>query len=194
MSQKVNMDVFLYYLLMTQKMNDFTVSEAKEVLFREKDEFFSLEEARKYIYRQLSRNIKIGMLKRADHFDAGVKKVLYSKTEKYFASIIMPIERLNKLKTIGLNKGNLHDQKSNIYQALLEKELKLYEIELNANIEEAKEYKRLAVRFPELKERLQLHQLQARSESTEMLGKIRALKKLLGYKMSGYKYVIKRIF
>ncbi|RBW42583.1 hypothetical protein DS885_15235 [Psychromonas sp. B3M02] len=193
MSQKVNMDVFLYYLLITQKMNDFTVSEAKEKLFCEKGEFASLEEARKYIYRQLSRNIKTGMLKRTDHFDAGVKKVLYSTTEKFFLSKIVPIRRLKKSKKIISNEDRSLDQKSNSYQILLENELKLYEIDLNANIEEAKEYKRLTARFPELKARLQRHQLQARSESTEMIGKIRAIQKLLGHKVSGYEYVIEEI-
>ena len=194
MRQKVNMDVFLYYLLATQKMNDFTVSEAKEVLCRDKSEFPSLEEARKYIYRQLTRNIKTGMLKRTDHFDAGVKKVLYSKTEKFFSSTIVPIRRRNKTKKIQPNEDVLIAPIDKAYQSLLEKELKFYEIDLNANIEETKEYKRLAARFPELKERLQQHQRQARSESTEMLGKIRALQKLLGYKVIGYEHVIEGIF
>ena len=189
MSQKVNMDVFLYYLLITQNMDSFTVSEAKEVLFREKDDFFSLDEARKYIYRQLSRNIKTGMLKRTDHCDAGVKKVLYSKTEKFFSSIIVPIRDLKKSKKVISNEDNSFDQKSPLYQTLLEKELKIYEIDLNANFEEIKEYKRLEARFPELKKRLHKYQVQVRSESTEILGKIKAIQKLLGHKVIGYEYV-----
>lgn len=175
-------------------MNDFTVSEAKEALCRDKSEFPSLEEARKYIYRQLSRNIKTGMLKRTDHFEGGVKIVLYSKTEKFFSSIIVPIKRLKKSKKIISNEVNSLDQKSNPYQTLLEKELKLYEIDLNTNFEEIKEYKRLETRFPEFKKRLQRYQKQVRSESIEILGKIRAIQKLLGHKVNGCKYFIKERF
>jgi hypothetical protein len=185
MSQKVNMNVFLHSLLVIKQMNEFSVIEAKDALLREHAEFTDSEEARKFIYRQLLRSVDKGLLKRTDLFDDGIKNVLYSKTEKFFASKIVPMTRGSKKRTTTtkppVKKPVLVD-----YKAELKKELMTYEIDLNASIEEVNEYKRLSSRFPELKEKLQQHQLQTKNQSVQLLGKVHALQKLLGYTVTGY--------
>ncbi|MFT6905948.1 MAG: hypothetical protein ACJAS1_002611 [Oleiphilaceae bacterium] len=186
MSQKVDMNVFLHSLLVIKQMNEFTVIEAKDALLHEHAEFTDSTEARKFMYRQLLWGINNGLLKRTDHFNSGIKEVLYSKTEKFFASTIVPIKRRGRPKKSSSPKITKQEPKTINYQALLEKELMTYEIDLNASIEEAKEYKRLSTRFPELKEKLQQHQLQAKNQSTQLLGKVHALQKLLGYTATGY--------
>lgn len=188
MSLKVNMNVFLHSLLLKQQMNNFTVSEAKDALLREHPEFTDSVEARKYIYRQLSRNVDKGLLKRTDCFEDGSKKVLYSKTEKFLAATVVPIKRADTKQRSTFPKIKKQQQATpHNYQALLEKELMSYEMDLNTIIEEAKEYKRLSARFPELKEKLQQHQLQAKNQSVQLLGKVHALQKLLGYTVTGHK-------
>ena len=166
-------------------MNEFTVIEARDALLHEHTEFTDADAARKFIYRQLLWAIKNGLLKRTDNFDDGVKTAIYSKTEAFFASTFAPVKRGKKQKQKSPPKAITAKPNTENYKALLEKELMTYEIDLNASIEEAKEYKRLSTRFPELKEKLQQHQLQAKSQSTQLLGKVHALQKLLGYKITG---------
>ena len=67
------MNVFLHFLLVTKQMNYFTVTEAKEALMREYSEFDNPAEARKFIYRQLSRNVDKGLLKRTDSSNGGAR-------------------------------------------------------------------------------------------------------------------------
>jgi len=186
MSQQVNMNVFLHSLLVIKQMNDFTISEAKNALLREHAEFTDMTEARKFIYRQLSRNIEKGLIKRTDSSDGGVKKVIYSKTEKFFASTIAPLTRGAKAKKMAIRNVSEKAVETVSYKTELKKELIAYEIDLNTTLEEAKEYKRLFPRFPELQETLQKHQSEAKEKSIKLLGKVHALQNLLGYTVMGH--------
>ena len=166
-------------------MNEFTVIEARDALLHEHTEFTDSTEARKFIYRQLLWGINNGLLKRTDHVDDGIKTVIYSKTKEFFTATFSPAKRGEIQKQKSTRKATAVKPNTENYKVLLEKELMTYEIDLNTCIEEAKEYKRLSTRFPELKEKLQHHHLQAKSQSTQLLGKVHALQKLLGYKVTG---------
>ncbi len=167
-------------------MNDFTVKEARDALLAEHTEFTDSTEARKFIYRQLLRNINKGLLKRKDHCHGEVKRVLYSKTELFFASTITPVKRENKIPSPAKTEITQPVQTESDLNALLENQLMAYEVDLNASLEEVKEYTRLSRRFPELKKKLQGHQRQAKNQSVQLLGKVHALQKVLGYSITGY--------
>lgn len=174
------MNVFLHSLLVIKQMNYFTVTEARDVLIREHAEFTDQGEASKFIYRQLYRNIAKGFLKREDFFNTGTKKTIYSKTEKFLASEIIPISRAIKKKEINIRKALGKFSETVNYKVELKKELISYEINLNTIIEEAKEYKRIAKRFPHLQSKLIQHQSQAKDKTIELQGKVKALQNLLG--------------
>ena len=164
-------------------MNDFTVAEARDVLIREHSKFTEPNEARKYVYRQLLWGINKNILKRTDKLEGGLKKVLYSKTEAFFALTFVPAKHGTKQnKSNEVTPAKFYNED---YQTILEKELIAYEIDLTASFEEAKEYKRLSIRFPRLKEDLMQYRLQAKKESTLLLGRVNALQKLLGHKKQG---------
>ncbi len=183
MSQQVDMNIFLHSLLVIKEMDDFTVMEARDVLLAEHAEFTDSTEARKFIYRQLLRNINKGLLKRTDHNDGKAKRVIYSKTDLFFASTITPVTRENK--TLPVSETTATQEKHDL-NALLENQLMAYEVDLNASLEEVKEYTRLSRRFPKLKKKLQGHQRQAKNQSVQLLGKVHALQKVLGYSTTGY--------
>jgi len=187
MIKKVDMNIFLHFLLVSKQMNDFTVSEAKDTLMYEHKDFTDDVEARKFIYRQLTRTVKKGLLKRTTKLDEGVKKVIYSKTKKFLAATISPIVRGSKAKEIMARSTQPKIEKNVDYQGELKKELFEYEIDLNTILEEAKEYKRLSVRFPKLQGQLQQHNTRAKEKSIKLLGKINALQNLLGYTVIGHK-------
>ncbi|TEW46152.1 hypothetical protein [Psychromonas algicola] len=176
MSKKVDMNVFLHFLLVIKQMNNFTVTEAKNTLLHEQPEFTDEIETRKFIYRQLTRSVDKGLLKRTNKLDGGVKKVIYSKTNLFFTVQVIPVTRGRKVK---VTKEHSKETENIDYQKELKKELLAYEIDLNTLLEEAKEYKRLIARFPKLENRLQQHHTQAKENSIKLLGKVRALQNLL---------------
>jgi hypothetical protein len=185
MNNKIDMNVFLHSLLVKEQMDNFTVSEAKDALLDHHAEFTDPVEARKFIYRQLTRNIEKGLIKRFDNPNEKIKKVTYSKTDLFFNSTIVPIKRVKKDKKELQRKPQKREVKTISYQTELQQELSTYEIDLNTLFEEAKEYKRLSSRYPELKAKLQLHQSQAKERSIKLLGKVHALQNLLGYETTG---------
>ena len=179
------MNVFLHFLLVIKQMDNFTVTQAKDALLREQSEFTDAVETRKFIYRQLTRNVAKGLLKRTNKVNKGSKEVIYSKTELFFNLEIVPSSRGSSAKSIEIinnNSTNAKVEKLQIteYQDELKKDLLTYEIDLNTVLEEAKEYKRLTARYPKLHEQLQLHHTQAKEKSIKLLGKINALQTLLG--------------
>lgn len=184
------MNVFLHFILISKQMNNFTVTEATNTLLYEKSIFSDAVEARKFIYRQLTRHVEKGLLKRTNTLDSIPKKVVYSKTDLFFTVQFIPVSRGHKAKMIKKNKSNNNLSKNTEkfdYREELKKELIAYEIDLNTVFEEAKEYKRLIVRFPKLEEKLQQHHSQAKESSIKLLGKIRALQNLLSSNMTEQK-------
>ncbi|MDC9499649.1 MULTISPECIES: hypothetical protein [unclassified Pseudoalteromonas] len=189
MSKKANMNVFLHFLLVIKQMNNFTVTQAKETLLREQSEFTDPVETRKFVYRQLTRNVAKGLLKRTNKLRKGVKEVIYSKTELFFSLEVVPSSRASRLKKISTENIGAPDISAETvkvieYQEELKKDLLTYEIDLNTVLEEAKEYQRLSARYPKLQEKLQLHHTQAKEKSIKLLGKINALQTLLGNKIT----------
>lgn len=167
-------------------MDDFTVMEARDALLAEHSEFTDSTEARKFIYRQLLRNINKGLLKRVERKSGKKKYVLYSKTELFFTSTITPVKREKKTLPHVKMSVTKPTQEDNDLNALLEQQLMVYEVDLNASLEEVKEYTRLSTRFPELKKKLHRHQRQAKNKSIQILGKVHALQKVLGHPITGY--------
>ena len=189
MSKKANMNVFLHFLLVIKQMDKFTVTEAKNALLREQPTFTDVVETRKFIYRQLTRNVAKGLLKRTNKLRKGAKEVIYSKTELFLNLEIVPHSRGSRAKDIYISNNSSTKataQKLEIteYQEELKKDLLTYEIDLSTLLEEAKEYKRLTARYPKLHEQLQLHHTQAKEKSIKLLGKINALRTLLGNKIT----------
>lgn len=189
MSKKANMNVFLHFLLVIKQMNNFTVTQAKETLLREQSEFTDPVETRKFVYRQLTRNVAKGLLKRTNKLRKGVKEVIYSKTELFFSLEVVPSSRASRLKKISTENIGAPDISAETvkvieYQEELKQDLSTYEIDLNTVLEEAKEYQRLSARYPKLQEKLQLHHTQAKEKSIKLLGKINALQTLLGNKIT----------
>jgi len=183
------MNVFLHFLLVIKQMNNFTVTQAKDALLREQPTFTDAVETRKFIYRQLTRNVAKGLLKRTNKVNKGSKEVIYSKTELFLNSEIVPRSREAKTKeistvNIGATKTLSEKVKVIEYQEELKKDLLTYEIDLNTVLEEAKEYQRLTARYPKLHEQLQQHHTQAKEKSIKLLGKINALQTLLGNKIT----------
>jgi hypothetical protein len=162
-------------------MNNFTVTLAKDTLLQEHIEFTSDVETRKFIYRQLISNVEKGLLKRINSVKEGKKQVIYSKTEGFFEYNISPICRGYKTKKCKHQNKKNEPKETYNYELELKKELNAYETDLITTLEEAKEYYRLARRFPKFQVKLKQHQTEAKNKSIKLSGRINALQKLLFY-------------
>lgn len=185
MSNEVNMNIYLHSLLVIKQINNFTISEARSVLLEEFPEFNCAIEARKYIYRQIHSAVQKGLLFKETDDN---QEVRYSKTQLFselkFKAVKRPYKFKNK-KHSPLSTQTKATSMNIDYEKELKKELLVYEIDLNTLLEEAKEYKRMLSRFPNLKEQLKQHQTVAQRKSIQLLGKIHAIQNLLGHTLSG---------
>ena len=168
MSKKMDINVFLHFLLVIKDMNNFTVTEAKDILLDGKEEFTDDIETRKFIYRQLTRNVKKGLLKRTEKSDSGVNKVIYSKTNLFFTVTVGVLFRKSKVNVGGDKRLKLITK------------LNHYKAELLLNIGESEAYKEVYSEFPELVDEIKPESNKAKDNNTIILGKIRAVEGLLG--------------
>jgi hypothetical protein len=168
MSKKMDINVFLHFLLVIKDMNNFTVTEAKDTLLDKKEEFTDDIETRKFIYRQLTRNVEKGLLKRTEKSDSGVNKVIYSKTNLFFTVTVGVLFRKSKVNVGGDKRLKLITK------------LNHYKAELLLNIGESEAYKEVHSEFPELVDEIKPESNKAKDNNTIILGKIRAVEGLLG--------------
>jgi len=165
----VKINPFLYSILVDLEMNDFTVTDARDALLRESNDFFDDREARKVVHRILPLAIKNGFLHRSEEKAKGEKLILYSKTKLFFET-----KFTSKKKPLNIKKETSERSALSIYE--LEKELFECEIDLHTSISEATEYKSLQKRLPELANSLQNKYLAVKEKSSLLLGKSNALK------------------
>lgn len=163
----------IYSILITDDLNDFTVSEMREAYMQitgESDPVIS----RKIVYRQILRLQKLGMLERID--SEKVKEHRYNKTNVFYQTGLTT-EKLKNKKTSLMAVNSPKKMTS----SLLDERLKQCEVDLIASIAESEEYMVLYKSMPELKEHLESNYLQSREHSSRLLGQIKAIKSVISH-------------
>nr|WP_237732706.1 hypothetical protein [Shewanella schlegeliana] len=145
-------------------MSQFTAIELKK-LFIEQVPATKNKDASQLVHRTLSKLCQIGFLeKRTDS-----KKVLFSKTLTFDESRLYPSKpRSQTPQPSVVNRGTAQLQK-------LKATLNQYQIDLLGHIGEAEEFKRLFHEYPETKATLYCRYMDARNQSSSMVGKIKAV-------------------
>lgn len=165
----------LHTILQDESFNRFHVIELRDAYFAVSQGFESLSQVYKFIYRQISRLIKKGLLEKyqAD----GLKSVTYQKTELFSKTnfIINTIDVRNNHQ-LSLTKDTNKDKIQH-----LEQRLKQSEVDLLTSIGESEEYMRLYNSFPEMKTHLESQYMLARENSSKLLGQIKAIKSVLAH-------------
>lgn len=164
----------IYALLIEHGMDEFTVLELRDTYLNCNQSEACKIEARKFVYRQITRLIQKGLLLKQE--GNTVRNAIYKKTELFNKSTIV---------SSGLNEGRItpHELTNGAdvgaVVSFLQAELQQYQVDLSSSIAESEEYQRLHTKLPELKPQLEIYFMQARERCSRLLGQVTAIETIL---------------
>lgn len=162
----------LHTILQDESFNRFQVIELRDAYLAVSQGSESVSQAYKFIYRQISRLVKKGLLEKSQSEE--LKSITYQKTELFFkTNFISTIDEISH-KSLSPKKDTNEDKIQH-----LEQRLKQSEVDLLTSIGESEEYMRLYNSFPEMKTHLESQYMLARENSSKLLGQIKAIKSVL---------------
>lgn len=173
----VKIDPYLHSALNRESFNNFTVTQLRDKYLTELGPDHDSIEARKFTYRQVLRFVRLGLFKKESA--SNNRDSRYSKTAK-FTQTKFETRSIHQAKKLTSCSNNIQDT-TNHDTALnkIEEQLKQYKVDLLASVGESEEYMRLYESNPEFKPLLESEYLQAREQSSKLLGQIKALKTVL---------------
>jgi hypothetical protein len=166
-TQKINK--YMFALLIEKGMDKFSVVELRDGFLKIMLEKHSLDEARKYVYRQILAYIRKGWLK----CEGQGRQKIYIKSDLFNS---LGFNVANATKKASLAPKDLTSIDS---YTLLTKEKSNSEGELAIILGEVEEYQTLMSRFPTLNNSLKILFEEAKDRSAKHLGKINALSKVI---------------
>ncbi|WP_065204325.1 response regulator [Shewanella woodyi] len=171
----IKINAQLNTILQDENFDNFHVTQLRDAYIASSLVTQDLVEARKYVYRQILRLLKKGLLLKKGTKNS--KRVMYQKSELFFKTNFVvqsaAEDKVNRPKAVTVD--------TNTAVQLLEKRLKESEVDLLTSIGESEEYMRLYQSFPEMKLHLESQYLQARENSSKLLGQIKAIKSVLAH-------------
>jgi len=167
----------IYSILMDEQFDNFTVLQLRDIYLSCKETTTSMVEARKIVYRQILRLLKLGVLEKNEA--ERPRKPTYAKTALFYEAELQPRVKITQSEQANIMpdsiKQDVTDKHHNVIQKLEEK-LKQYQVDLLASIGESEEYMHLYETLPEMKSHLEMQYHQARERSSKLLGQIKAIK------------------
>lgn len=147
MKQIMKLSQPIFNLLINRRLNDFTVTHARDELQKSEYRFSDDNKARMYIYRQLHRLLDNGLLKVTE---VGGDKI-YQKTEQ-FEQVRFFEKAVKKRST--KNPVSVEQKKTKIHHTpnkakVLERECNEIQANLSVVLAEVEEYRCLMERFPD---------------------------------------------
>lgn len=171
----IKINTQLNSILKDENFDNFSVTQLRDTYLAIASTTEDSIEARKYIYRQIHRLIKKGLLLKKGAKNS--KSIVYQKSELFFEAKF--IEQSTNATTVSQAISAPVITNDAINQ--LEERLKESEVDLLTSIGESEEYMRLYQSFPEMKAHLESQYLQAREKSSKLLGQIKAIKSVLSH-------------
>lgn len=170
----IKINARLHTILQDENFDDFQVTQLRDAYLASSIANQNIIEVRKYIYRQILRLVKKGLLLKKG---ANSKSTVYQKSALFFEAnfIIQNTTDSRVSKPEPITPG------TNIAIQRLEERLKQSEVDLLTSIGESEEYMRLYKSFPEMKVHLESQYLQSRENSSKLLGQIKAIKSVLAH-------------
>lgn len=174
MKQQARLSKPMYNLLISKNLDQFSITQARDELLKTSDRFDDVNEARKYVYRQVSRLTYKGYLA----VKGQGRRKIYTKTDLFYR--IQFTERRDRAESVlGHISQELGATGVSFDFSILEKERNQYHGELSISLAEVDEYKHLLARIPSKQRSLQNLMTDAKERSAALLGKINAITALL---------------
>ena len=178
----VKIDPFLFSVLKKESFNNFTVTLLRDEYLAELGPNHDSTDAGKFIYRQILRFVRLGLLKKESA--KNIRESKYSKTSK-FAQTKFENRSIHQAKkantTITSVSNNENGNKLDSALNKIEEQLKQYNVDLLASVGESEEYMRLYKSNHEFKTLLETQYHQAREQSSKLLGQIKALNTVINH-------------
>lgn len=165
----------LHTILQHESFDNFQIVHLRDAFIAASANDQNVIESYKFIYRQVVRLVKKGLLKKINKENE--KTVIYQKTEQFYQVIFVTNERNGGTKP----SSKFQDITDHDAIHLLKERLKESEIDLLTSIGESEEYMQLYKSFPEMKEHLEFMYMLARENSSKLLGQIKAIKSVLAH-------------
>jgi len=179
-SRAVALHQDVHNLLITNNIDNFTVSEIRDALMYSSNSFSDKSETRRYIYRVVCKLVKLGLL--IKHPNKQIKKIKYTKPELFFTANFVVKQDVQTAEVKSPKIPLLNDKAATLntdfFAELLEQKQK-HEAELAIKLGEVEEFKALMKRYPQKNELFNRFYLETRDCSAQLLGKVNALTKVL---------------
>ncbi|MXR69573.1 response regulator [Shewanella sp. JBTF-M18] len=171
----IKINAQLYSILQDENFDNFSVTRLRDAYLAMSSTIEEPIEARKYVYRQIHRLVKKGLLLKKGTKNS--KRIVYQKSELFFETKFI----VQNTTAATANQNTSAPSTTNHAIRQLEERLKESEVDLLTSIGESEEYMRLYQSFPEMKAHLESQYLQARERSSKLLGQIKAIKSVLSH-------------
>uniref|UniRef100_A0A7S9IZK6 Response regulator n=1 Tax=Shewanella eurypsychrophilus TaxID=2593656 RepID=A0A7S9IZK6_9GAMM len=170
----IKINAQLNTILQDENFDNFHVTQLRDAYLANSSVSQDLVQARKYIYRQILRLVKKGLL-----LKKGTKnsKRVVQKSELFYKTNFI----CQSTSEVKVNRAKAVTVGTNTAIQQLENRLKESEVDLLTSIGESEEYMRLYQSFPEMKAHLESQYVQARENSSKLLGQIKAIKSVLAH-------------
>lgn len=165
------MDPLLINIIGRESFNNFKVPELRDQ-YLSQVEGRCPAECRRYIYKQVLRLIKLGLLEKKGAKNS--HNAVYIKT-KMFHEVKLVNKEDQEPRT---EEGVITNVGPNSY-SMLEDKLKEYQVDMMSAIGESEEYIQLLNQFPDMKAELSKNYHLARNRSSKLLGQIKAIKTMM---------------
>ncbi|MDC0611356.1 hypothetical protein OAP63_11510 [Vibrio sp.] len=159
----------MYNLLIKQNLDSFTILQLRDAFLGVSDRFTDINEARKYVYRQVNNLVSHGYLLATGN---GRKK-RYTKTELFFDITFMEkAEKKTQYESIPKVTEKKMVSSPDTSLAILKKELNQFQGELSIALDEVDDCRSLMERFPDYVELLEPMLMTAQKRSSAMYARI----------------------
>ncbi|PSW23751.1 hypothetical protein C9I94_13695 [Photobacterium swingsii] len=179
MSKAVALNEHIYNLLIVKDLDHFTVTELRDALVKSTDQFDDENEARKFIYRQISRLFDKGLLEKQP--GSRWKSTVYFKSTFFNQNRFVGKSRRRLVAKQKESKPGPNGQSENSrgFLEAIRKEKSELEALQEIALREMDKYQEVLSRFPDESSYVRTFFLQARERAKNMQGDLEALTKLL---------------
>jgi hypothetical protein len=162
MSYKLNTKI--HTLLVENELDNFTLLDIRKAHEQSFEGVFNPNEIRKFLYRQIYRLVKEGLLIKDGIHNS--QNITYSKSQKFIDTFQSAIPEAS-------NKDELNDSLRTIEQKLIS-----YKVDLSASIAESEEYQLFSKNHPHLGSVIYQKLQSSRERSSRLLGQVKAMENI----------------
>jgi len=173
-SKSVDLNQFLYQILIEDQFDNFSVLELRDAFMKASKLTLDKNDIRRFVYRHILRLERIQLLKKVEGKTSA--KAKYQKTAQFSSTRWNTVDEKIELEP---RESKPKEDGSLFPQTVLQKRLEQCESDFLACIHEFETYKSLCSEYPHLADSLFDIQRKTKTQSSKLVGEMRAIKMAL---------------